>query len=136
MNDRALHQCRADRFNLHSTTMIRFVRLLTILLLVLSLPLNGMAGVDSPVEPCPMQAMGMEMMAAMDHDCCQDQDQGTSSQHASKACKVGQECRTASTLQVSLLEPQQTFSTTSPADGYAVSLVTRAPPDHWRPPRA
>ena len=31
MNDRALHQCRADRFNLHSTTMIRFVRLLTTL---------------------------------------------------------------------------------------------------------
>lgn len=119
--------------------MIRFVRLLTILLLVLSLPLNGMAGIDSPIEPCPMQAMDMEMMAGMEHDCCQDQDQGKSSQHASKAskaCKVGQECRTASTLQVSLLEPQLTFSTAPPADAYAVSLVTRAPPDHWRPPRA
>lgn len=115
--------------------MIRFVRLLAILLLVLSLPLNGMAGIDSTIEPCPMQAMDMEMLAGMVNDCCQYQDQEKSSQHASKACKVGQECRTASTLQVSLLEPPLTFSISPPVDTYAVSLVTRAPPDHWRPPR-
>nr|WP_256345816.1 hypothetical protein [Pseudomonas putida] len=117
--------------------MNQVLRLLSALVLILSLPLSGMAGVDSPIELCPMQALGMEIMAGMEHDCCQDQDQdqGKSSQHASKACKIGQECRTASTLQVSLLEPPLTFTTPSPADTYAVSLITRAPPDRWRPPR-
>lgn len=115
--------------------MIRILRLLTVLTLVLSLPLNGMAGIDSAIEPCPMQTMGMEMMAGMEHDCCQDQDQDKTSQHASKACKVGQECRTASTLQVSMLEPALTFSAPQPSDTYAVSLLTSAPPDRWRPPR-
>lgn len=43
--------------------MNRLLRLFTILLLIASLPLNGMAGVDSAIEPCPMQTMGMEMMA-------------------------------------------------------------------------
>ncbi|EAN8120589.1 hypothetical protein ODI84_13750 [Pseudomonas putida] len=115
--------------------MTRMLRLLTVLMLILALPLNGMAGVESSIEPCPMEAIGMDMMAGMDHDCCQDQELETSKPHASKACKVGQECRTASALQVSLLEPALTFSTPRPADTYAVSLVTRAPPDHWRPPR-
>ncbi|MEN5215506.1 hypothetical protein ABE484_06550 [Pseudomonas pudica] len=115
--------------------MIRILRLFTILMLVLSLPLNGMAGVDSAIEPCPMQTMGMQMMSGMEHDCCQDQDQGKTSQHANKACKIGQECRTASTLQVSMLEPALTFSTPRPVDTYGEGLLTRAPPDHWRPPR-
>lgn len=101
--------------------MIRLLRLLTVLMLVLSLPLNGMAGVDSSVEPCPMQAMGMDRVAGMEHDCCQDQDQGQSSEHTSKACKVGQECRTASTLEVSLLEPALTFSTPRAARSLAPS---------------
>ncbi|ANC84216.1 hypothetical protein LG197_04740 [Pseudomonas asiatica] len=116
--------------------MIRFLRLLTMLMLVVALPLHGMAGIDSPIEPCPMQSQGMDMMAGMDHDCCQDQDNGKPNQHSSKACKVGQECRTASTLQVSMVEPALTFSTPRPVDTYGQSLLTRAPPDHWRPPRA
>ena len=115
--------------------MTRLLRLLLVMMLILTLPLNGMAGVASSTEPCPMETMGMETMAGMEHDCCQDPDQDKSNQHASNACKIGQECRTASALQVSLLEPALTFSTPRPADTYAVSLVTRAPPDHWRPPR-
>ncbi|MDH0729193.1 hypothetical protein N5F23_02155 [Pseudomonas sichuanensis] len=111
--------------------MTRLLRLLTVLLLMLTLPLNGMAGIDSPVEPCPMQAMGMPMMSGMDHDCCQDQ----APSHASKACKVGQECKTASTLQVSLIEPALTFATPRPDDSYAHSLLTQVPADRWRPPR-
>ena len=45
--------------------MNRFIRLLTILMIIVALPLNGMAGIDSATEPCPMQTMGMEMMAGM-----------------------------------------------------------------------
>ena len=115
--------------------MNRLLRLFTILLLLASLPLNGMAGVDSAIEPCPMQTMGMEMMAGMDHDCCQDTDPGSAADH-SKACKVGQECRTASTVQVEIINPTLTYSAPRPVDTYAVSLVNRAPPDPWRPPRA
>lgn len=115
--------------------MTRALRLLTLLMLMLSLPLNGMAGVDSAVAPCPMQAMGMAMMAGMEHDCCQDQAPGKPADHASKACKVGQECSTASALEVSLLDPALSFATPRPGDTYAVSLVSRAPPDRWRPPR-
>lgn len=113
------------------------LRRLIILLLMLSLPLSGMAGIESPAEPCPMQAMGMSMMAGMDHDCCQDQNSGkSSSHHVSKACKAGQECKTATTLQVSLATPALTFATPRPSDSYAHSLLSRAPPDRWRPPRA
>ncbi|MEB3438205.1 hypothetical protein [Pseudomonas sp. A2] len=114
--------------------MNRFIRLLTILMLIMALPLNGMAGIDSATEPCPMQTMGMEMMAGMDHDCCQDQDLGKAGDHA-KSCKVGQECRTASTVQLSFLTPGLTFAKPRPADTYAVGIATGSPPDPWRPPR-
>ncbi|MND66484.1 hypothetical protein D3C80_578790 [compost metagenome] len=82
-----------------------------------------------------MQGMGMGTMAGMDHDCCQDTDRGSPADH-SKACKVGQECRTASTVQVDLLTPTLTYSAPRPGDTYAVGLLTRASPDPWRPPRA
>lgn len=120
----------------YTRRMNRFLRLVTLFLLVIALPFNGMAGIDSPIEPCPMQAMGMQMMAGMEHDCCQEQDQGKSSHHDTKTCKVGQECRTATALQVSMLEPVLTFATSHPADTYTESLVASAQPDHWRPPRA
>ncbi|WP_273825641.1 MULTISPECIES: hypothetical protein [Pseudomonas] len=116
--------------------MIDLLRRLTLLMLVLALPFNGMAGIDSSVEPCPMQAAGMNRMAGMQHDCCQDQDQGQSSHHGSKACKVGQECSTASVLQVNLAEPAMPFAAPGLADSYARNLLTRAAPDLWRPPRA
>ncbi|MBA6115301.1 hypothetical protein JET76_01030 [Pseudomonas putida] len=116
--------------------MIRLLRLFTVLLLAIALPLSGMAGVDSPIEPCPMQAQGMAMMAGMQHDCCQDEDSGkSSSHHHTKACKPGQECKTASTLQVSPGNPVLAFVTPRPSDTYAHSLLSRAPPDRWRPPR-
>ncbi|WP_367616318.1 hypothetical protein [Pseudomonas vanderleydeniana] len=76
----------------------------------------------------------MTTKAAMTHDCCQDQ--GKSSDHASKACKAGQECRTAGTLQVNLAEPARPFAAPAPTDTYTQGLVNRAPSDLWRPPRA
>lgn len=75
--------------------MNRFIRLLTILMLIVALPLNGMTG--------------------MDHDCCQYQDLGKTGDHA-KSCKVGQECRTASTVQLSFLTPGLTYAKPRPAD--------------------
>ena len=65
--------------------MNRFIRLLTILMIIVALPLNGMAGIDSATEPCPMQTMGMEMMVGMDHACCQDQDLGKTGDHTNPA---------------------------------------------------
>lgn len=82
--------------------MRRRLRLLIILLLSLTLPLTGMAGIEAPMEPCPMQSMGMSEMAGMDQDCCQDS--GTMNEHGKKSCKTGQECKTSSLLQIDVLK--------------------------------
>lgn len=114
--------------------MIRRLRLFIILLLSLALPLTGMAGFEAPVEPCPMQEQGMSQMAGMDQDCCQDA--GKMTPHGKKACKTGQECKTSSLLQVSLLSaPHHPVAPQTPSR-YNHLLLSQAPADLWRPPCA
>jgi len=82
--------------------MKRYLRLCLIFVLSLALPLSGMAGVQAPAEPCPMQALGMKVMQEMGMDCCADSK--APSEHG-KSCKPGQECKAGTMLQVSVIKP-------------------------------
>ncbi|MDF3865860.1 MULTISPECIES: hypothetical protein [Pseudomonas] len=114
--------------------MTRRLRLLIVLLLSLTLPLTGMAGIEAPTEPCPMQSMGMGQMAGMDQDCCQDL--GKMTQHGKKDCKSGQECKTSSLLQVSVLKAAHPVATPPRPSPYIDVVLSQAPADLWRPPCA
>ncbi|WP_236201055.1 hypothetical protein [Pseudomonas pseudonitroreducens] len=114
--------------------MLRRLRLFIILWLSLALPLTGMAGFEAPAEPCPMQEQGMSQMAGMDQDCCQDA--GKMTPHGKKACKSGQECKTSSLLQVSLLNAPQHLAAAQSAPRYNPLVLSQAPADLWRPPCA
>ena len=113
--------------------MKRYLRLFLIFLISLALPLSGMAGIQSPTEPCPMQTTGMTMMDDMNQDCCLDL---SSSADHGKPCKPGQECRSASLLQVSFGKPATRLSSPQMLTIFSDSLPTQAPSGVWRPPRA
>lgn len=116
--------------------MKRHLRLCLVFLLSLTLPFTGMAGVQPPAEPCPMQASDMAAMADMlvvPPDCCQDMD--TPAEHG-KPCKPGQECKTASLLQVAVIKPPVPLSAPIAAP-YTCDLLPERPPSGlWRPPCA
>ncbi len=112
--------------------MKRHLRLLLIFMISLTLPLSGMAGVEAPTEPCPMQAAGMTMPADMDMDCCQDH--GKMAEPGKKACKPGQECKTGSMLQVSIVKPPVTLTGPVLAETHPAAVPDRSPADLWRPP--
>ncbi|MFZ6050253.1 hypothetical protein ACFW0H_29545 [Pseudomonas sp. CR3202] len=114
--------------------MKRRLRLLLVFLLSLTLPLTGMAGIEAPTDPCPMQAAGLEHMAGMDQDCCHDMSKP--GDHGTKACKSGQECKTASLLQVAVLKPPVSLIGPVLADAHPEAAPRRAPADLWRPPTA
>ncbi|EIU3229570.1 TPA: hypothetical protein U8181_001245 [Pseudomonas aeruginosa] len=114
--------------------MRRRLRLLIILLLSLTLPLTGMAGIEAPMEPCPMQSMGMSEMAGMDQDCCQDS--GTMNEHGKKSCKTGQECKTSSLLQIDVLKASLPPAPTTAPAPYSDPILSQAPAERWRPPYA
>ena len=114
--------------------MIRRLRLLIVLLLSFTLPLTGMAGIETLAEPCPMQSMGMTEMAGMNQDCCQDA--GKMTEHGKKSCKTGQECKTSSLLQVSLLNAPPALLTSTPPSLYSDPILSQAPAKRWRPPCA
>ena len=112
--------------------MSRLLRLVLVLLLSLTLPLTGMAGVPSSTEPCPMKMADMQMMNDMSPDCCQDGiDHG-------KACKPGQECKTGGLLQLSMPVLKAPLSLAHPLAVHGVSdfIPDRTPSGVWRPPRA
>ncbi|KAA0963686.1 hypothetical protein [Pseudomonas sp. ANT_H12B] len=111
--------------------MKRYLRCCLIFLISLALPLSGMAGIQSPIEPCPMKTTGMTMMGDMN----QDGDMSSSADHG-KSCKPGQECRSASLLQVSLGKPATRLSSSQMLTIFSDSLPTQAPSGVWRPPRA
>ncbi|NVZ18362.1 hypothetical protein [Pseudomonas costantinii] len=115
--------------------MSRLLRLILVMLISLTLPLTGMAGVPSSTEPCPMKMSDMQMMADMSPDCCQD---GAASADHGKACKPGQECKTGGLLQLSMPVLKAPLT---PAHPLAVSLSSdfipdRSPSGVWRPPRS
>lgn len=93
-----------------------------------------MAGVEAPTEPCPMQSLEMSQMAGMDQDCCQDM--GKMTQHGKKSCKNGQECKSGSLLQVSVLKTEPPAATSQRPALYSDLVLSRLPADLWRPPCA
>ncbi|RQO56150.1 hypothetical protein [Pseudomonas sp. KBW05] len=111
--------------------MSRLLRLILVLLLSLTLPLTGMAGVPSSSEPCPMKMTDMQMNSDMSPDCCQDGvDHG-------KACKPGQECKTGGLLQLSMPVLKAPLNLAHPLAVHGVSdfIPDRTPSGVWRPPR-
>lgn len=112
--------------------MKRYLRLCLIVLLSLALPLNGVAGLVAATEPCPMQAADMAMMADIVQDCCQDMD---SPSEPGKPCKAGQECKTASLLQVAIVKPPVTLSSPIGVSYSSDFLPAHPPSGVWRPPR-
>lgn len=117
--------------------MKRYLRLCLVFLISLALPLSGMAGIQVQAEPCPMQAAGMAMLAPETSmnaapDCCQDM--GSASEHG-KPCKPGQECKTASLLQVSVVKPPIVLSSPIVVSFSSDFLPAQAPSGVWRPPR-
>ncbi|MNF34270.1 hypothetical protein D3C84_151070 [compost metagenome] len=111
--------------------MKAYLRLCLILLISLALPLSGMAGVAASVEPCPMQASGMAMMADMDQDCCQDMEKAA--EHG-KACKPGQECKSSSVLQVPTVKSATHLSSPMVVSLTSDFLPPKTPTGVWRPP--
>ncbi|MDI3203313.1 hypothetical protein ACK3BE_30710 [Pseudomonas mandelii] len=111
--------------------MKRYLRCCLIFLISLALPLSGMAGIQSPIEPCPMKTTGMTMMG----DINQDGDMSSSADHG-KSCKPGQECRSGSLLQVSLEKPATRLSNPQMLKIFSDSLPIQTPSGVWRPPRA
>lgn len=126
--------CQAARPATKLRWMKRHLRFLLIFLISLALPLNGMAGIEAPTDPCPMQAAGMSQMTNMDMDCCQDH--GKMAEHGKKACKTGQECKTGSMLQVSILKPPVSLAGPAVPAPYPEAAPDRTPADLWRPPCA
>ena len=112
--------------------MKRYLRFCLIFLISLALLLSGMAGVQAPIELCPMKAMGMAMMDGMGQDCCHDMKSPT--EHG-KPCKPGQECKTGGMLQVSIIKPPITLSSALVLSFSLNSLPVQTPSGVWRPPR-
>ena len=112
--------------------MKRSLRFCLIFLISLALPFAGMAGVQAPVEPCPMQATMADTMD-MTPDCCEDM--GSPAEHG-KPCKTGQECKTASLLQVATIKPSVPLPAPMAAPDTLDLLPERPPSGPWRPPSA
>ncbi|MFU4581436.1 hypothetical protein ACM71K_30435 [Pseudomonas aeruginosa] len=113
--------------------MKRYLRLCLLLLISLALPFNGMAGIQSPSEPCPMQSAGMAKMLDMGHDCCDDMQDAAD--HG-KPCKPGLECKTTSVLQVMVVKPATDLASPLAMTSLSEFLPEQAPSGVWRPPRA
>ncbi|WP_137889013.1 hypothetical protein [Pseudomonas sp. 2FE] len=117
--------------------MKRYLRFCLIALISLALPLSGMAGLAAATEPCPMKSAGMAKMAPetstdAGQDCCQGM--GSSSDHG-KPCKPGQECKTGSLLQVSIVKHPVRLASPIVLSLSSDFLPAQAPSGVWRPPR-
>ncbi|WP_137820191.1 hypothetical protein [Pseudomonas sp. 2FG] len=117
--------------------MKRSLRFCLIFLISLALPLSGMAGLAAATEPCPMKTAGMAKMAPetstdAGQDCCQDM--GSPSGHG-KLCKPGQECKSGSLLQVSIVKPATRLASPLVLSLSSDFLPVRTPSGVWRPPR-
>lgn len=112
--------------------MKRHLRLLLLLLLSLTLPLNGVAGAFAFAEPCAMGQHGISM-EDMQASCCEDHQQQMSS---GKVCKTGQECKSSSMLQVTVIKTPLLLSHPAAVSLTSDFLPTTSPSGVWRPPRA
>ncbi|BBP77338.1 hypothetical protein CCU68_25185 [Pseudomonas gingeri NCPPB 3146 = LMG 5327] len=113
--------------------MKRYLRFCLLLVISLALPLSGMAGVRVSAEPCPMEMAGKTTMDGMGPDCCQEAKNGAI-EHG-KLCKPGQECKTASMLQVSVIKPPISLSLPAVISFSSDLLPLQTPSGVWRPPR-
>lgn len=112
---------------------MRYLRLMLVALLTLTLPLSAFAGIGVKGN-CVMKANGV--VVSMGADCCDNMHKMKFSAK-SQACKVGQECNNIQS------PPPATMALTSPSP--TLSCVVTAPQDAmcsfhlrdalWRPPR-
>ncbi|MDH4583092.1 hypothetical protein E8F20_14635 [Pseudomonas sp. BN415] len=114
--------------------MKRYLRLCLVFLISFALPLSGMAGVQSPSDPCPMKTAAQAKMMGTGPDCCHDMGSGITDH--GKPCKPGLECKTASILQVRCVKPAADLSSPVATSTLSEFLPERTPSGVWRPPRA
>jgi hypothetical protein len=107
--------------------------LILMLIVSLLLPSFGSMAVamDMPAEPCSMQGENPHAQPVAESPCCEDMEQGSSSQ---SHCKSGHECKTGSVLHVALSKPLHPLSS-PPHTLLAEAPLQRAPVPLWRPPR-
>lgn len=120
------------------------IRSFLLLLLMLTLPINGMAQLLMPAGSSAHHVMpdmeGMETMATShalmagigdaEPECCEGHEQGKAT-----VCKTGQECKTASLLQLTAVKAQlmpAAKPATTPYSDQIPSLLLDAV---WHPPR-
>jgi hypothetical protein len=124
--------------------MKSYLRSFLILLLVLALPINGMAQLLMPAGLSAHHLMAdMESMDAMatshalmvgtdgaEPECCEGHEQGKTT-----VCKTGQECKTASLLQI-VAAKAQVIPTAKPVTApYNDQVPSRLLDAVWHPPR-
>ncbi|WP_019339575.1 hypothetical protein [Stutzerimonas stutzeri] len=111
------------------------LRCFLILLLVLALPVNGMAQLLMPAGSSVHHAMAdMEHMDDMDGaegDCHSERNQAKTT-----LCKPGQECKTVSLLQIVAVKAQVIPAAKPVLSPYNDLLPSRVLDAVWHPPRA
>ncbi|MEN2508135.1 hypothetical protein V8Z77_14570 [Stutzerimonas stutzeri] len=118
------------------------MRLLIVVLLMLALPINGMAQLLMPVESSAPHAMphmegmvsGADSQSVFDGaepECCERHEQGKTS-----VCKTGQECKTVSLLQIVSAKSQHIPTESHVAAPYDARIPSRLLDAVWHPPRA
>jgi hypothetical protein len=124
--------------------MKSYLRPFLILLLVLALPINGMAQLLMPSGPSAHHLMpDMESMDAMatshalmvgidgaEPECCEGHEQGKTT-----VCKTGQECKTASLLQIVAAKAQVIPAAKPVTAPYNDQVPSRLLDAVWHPPR-
>ena len=110
------------------------IRSFLILLLVLTLPINGMAQLLMPAGSSVHHSMAdMERMDGLDgaeDDCHTGRDQGKAS-----VCKTGQECKTASLLQIVAVKANVIPAAKPVSTPYNDLMPSRLLDAVWHPPR-
>jgi len=124
--------------------MKSYMRSFLILLLVLALPINGMAQLLMPVGSSAHHVMldmeGMDAMAAnhalmagvsgAEPECCEGHEQGKTT-----VCKTGQECKTVSLLQIVAAKAQLVPAGKPANTPYNDQALSRHLDAVWHPPR-
>lgn len=122
-----------DAANHYSVPMKPGLRLYLVLLLILSLPLKGLAGIELPAPPCPMQAAGLATQVEAPGDCCLD---GQTSALSEMPCKPGQDCKSGSLYQLVRIKFNLPTPTAERIAAYRDdALLSQTPAGVWRPPR-
>ncbi|AZZ45682.1 hypothetical protein C1896_12750 [Pseudomonadaceae bacterium SI-3] len=110
------------------------MRSFLILLLVLTLPINGMAQLLMPATSSVHHQMadmeGMNGMDDADQDCREGKDQGPTT-----VCKNGQECKTSSLVQIAAAKADVISAAKPVTTPYNDQIPSRLLDAVWHPPR-